>query len=77
MDKTNVKMYLLSSFVIASLSLTSACGKAPQQQNGAMPVDVYEVVQKDVPVISHLSGRANPTRKAEVRPQVSGILQKR
>ncbi len=77
MHKTNLKKYLLSSFVIASLSLTSACGKAPQQQHGAMPVDIFEVVQKDVPVISHLSGRANPTRKAEVRPQVSGILQKR
>ena len=52
MHKTNLKKYLLSSFVIASLSLTSACGKAPQQQHGAMPVDIFEVVQKDVPVIS-------------------------
>lgn len=72
----DVKKYLIPSALLAAVTLT-ACDKAPQQQFGALPVDVYVVKSENVPVISHLTGRANPTRKAEVRPQVSGILQKR
>ena len=72
----DVKKYLLPSAVLAALTLVG-CGDQPQQQGGALPVDVYVVTTENVPVISHLTGRANPTRKAEVRPQVTGILQKR
>ncbi|NLK85796.1 MAG: efflux RND transporter periplasmic adaptor subunit [Aeromonadales bacterium] len=72
----DVKKYLIPSALLAAVTLT-ACDKAPQQQFGALPVDVYVVKSENVPVISHLTGRATPTRKAEVRPQVSGILQKR
>ncbi|MDO5352419.1 MAG: efflux RND transporter periplasmic adaptor subunit [Succinatimonas sp.] len=71
------KKLIVPCALALALSL-SACEKqqaAPQQT--AMPVDVFEVSTLDVPVISHLTGRANATRKAEVRPQVSGILQKR
>lgn len=71
------KKLIVPCTLALALSL-SACDKqqaAPQQT--AMPVDVFEVSTLDVPVISHLTGRANATRKAEVRPQVSGILQKR
>lgn len=71
------KKLIVPCTIALALSL-SACDKqqaAPQQS--AMPVDVFEVSTLDVPVISHLTGRANATRKAEVRPQVSGILQKR
>lgn len=71
------KKLIVPCTLALALSL-SACNKqqaAPQQ--AAMPVDVFEVSTLDVPVISHLTGRANATRKAEVRPQVSGILQKR
>ena len=70
----DVKKYLLPSAVLAALTLVG-CGDQPQQQGGALPVDVYVVTTENVPVISHLTGRANPTRKAEVRPQVTGILQ--
>lgn len=68
---------LAVSCLAASVFALTACDQAQQQQNQAMPVDVYTVKTMDVPVISHLTGRANPTRKAEVRPQVNGILQKR
>ncbi len=51
--------------------------KSQSYQPQALPVDVFTVTTMDVPVISHLSGRANPTRKAEVRPQVNGVIQKR
>ncbi len=63
--------------IAASVLALTACDQVQQQQKQAMPVDVYTVKTMDVPVISHLTGRANPTRKAEVRPQVNGILQKR
>ncbi len=69
----------LSAIAAATLllSLTSCGDEAQQQAMGPLPVDIYTVVNMDVPVVSHLTGRANPTRKAEVRPQVSGVIQKR
>jgi membrane fusion protein, multidrug efflux system len=76
MSLFKTKNLIPCTFAAAVLTLT-ACGEAPQQQHGAMPVDVTVVTTMDVPVVSHLTGRANSTRKAEVRPQVSGILQKR
>ncbi len=73
---TKHKSLIAVSF--ASMLLVTACGgdeKRPQGQ--ALPVDVFTVITKDVPVSSRLTGRANPRRKAEVRPQVSGIIQSR
>ncbi|MCR5536840.1 MAG: efflux RND transporter periplasmic adaptor subunit [Succinivibrio sp.] len=65
-------------YVLVCSALLVGCGQenAPQQRM-ALPVDIFTVTTMDVPVISHLTGRANPTRKAEVRPQVGGIIQKR
>ncbi|MGN1280414.1 MAG: efflux RND transporter periplasmic adaptor subunit [Succinivibrio sp.] len=71
------KHIFLMSCTIATAVIFSSCGQQEQQQHGAMPVDVFTIKTENIPVISHLSGRANPTRKAEVRPQVTGILQKR
>ena len=72
----NNKFLSLCASALAIYLLTG-CDNEQNQQHGAMPVDVTIVTRKDVPVVSHLTGRANPTRKAEVRPQVTGILQKR
>ena len=70
--------YLIPTAIAAALLCTSACSDdAAQGQSQAMPVDVYTVITKDVPISSRLTGRANATRKAEVRPQVSGIIQER
>ena len=76
MSMSKVNKYLLPCALFASIALT-ACGEAPQQQQHALPVDIFTVEAKDIPLVDHLTGRANPTRKAEVRPQVTGILQKR
>lgn len=73
---SKVNKSLLPCALFASIALT-ACGEAPQQQQHALPVDIFTVEAKDIPLVDHLTGRANPTRKAEVRPQVTGILQKR
>ncbi|MBS0211940.1 MAG: efflux RND transporter periplasmic adaptor subunit [Proteobacteria bacterium] len=66
---------------VASLAL-SACGGggAPQQQGGAMPppeVGVVTVNAISAPMARELVGRLYPTRSADVRARVAGVLQKR
>lgn len=63
--------------VLAAGYIFKQCSGEGQVQGAGLPVDVYEVQGMDVPIRSNLTGRANPMRKAEVRPQVSGIIQKR
>lgn len=41
------------------------------------PVSVLELAQEPLPVINELPGRVSPTRLAEVRPRVSGIVVER
>ena len=67
------------------LLLAAACGLAPlavnaQPPGGAMPptpVSVLELKPEPLPVINELPGRVSPTRLAEVRPRVSGIVSER
>jgi len=64
---------------LLSLSL-AACQKGQPTQNAAPPppeVTVIEMTPSDVDLTTELPGRAVAFRRAEVRPQVSGILQKR
>lgn len=53
---------------------TSGAGMTPP---GAPEVSVIEVAASDVPLQTELPGRTSAYRKAEVRPQVGGIIQKR
>ena len=57
----------------------SGCGKAPQQQMQMPPAEVGVVVAKAqaVPLTRDLVGRLYPTRSADVRARVAGVLQKR
>lgn len=65
--------------------LAAACSLAPlsvnaQAPGGAMPptpVSVLELKPEPLPVINELPGRVSPTRLAEVRPRVSGIVSER
>ena len=65
------------------LVLTAACKKEEQQQANPMAmmgtpeVVVYQVVEQMIRPQVELPGRTAAFRVAEVRPQVSGILQKR
>lgn len=70
---------LIPGAIALSVFLLSGCGEeaASQVAAAAVPVDVAIVSTMDVPVTSRLTGRADPVRKAEVRPQVSGIILKR
>ena len=70
---------LIPGAIALSVFLLSGCGEetANQVAAAAVPVDVAIVSTMDVPVTSRLTGRADPVRKAEVRPQVSGLILKR
>lgn len=76
LSKVN-KKHLLPSALAVALLLTG-CGEEQKQAGPqSMPVDVYTVHTMEVPIVSNLTGRVSATRRAEVRPQVSGIIQKR
>jgi len=71
----------LSALVLVALLGVSACkkgeegGKAPP---GAVPpppeVSIITIQPMTIPVLNELPGRVTPTRIAEVRPRVSGII---
>jgi membrane fusion protein (multidrug efflux system) len=67
--------------IIAGLAaLVSGCGEQPSGQAGEAPqmppvgVSVVTVVPETLPITNELPGRIAPTRIAEVRPRVSGIV---
>lgn len=70
-------------FVIATtmvISLLTACGNKQAASSAApapMEVGVVKVSASDVPLWVELPGRTAAYRKAEVRPQVSGIIERR
>ena len=76
MNKTN----LTAIFGILLMGLlTNGCGKkgAPAPpQSGPPEVSVITVQQQRVALTTELSGRVAASQTAEVRPQVSGIIQK-
>lgn len=67
----------LSTLIASSLFL-AACGKAPEQQGAPppMPVTVVTLKAENVALTRELAGRANASQLAEVRPQVSGIVER-
>ena len=76
MNRTG-KLITLASLAVAAAIAIQGCGKQQQAQQQAVPVDVYTVKTMNVPVTSRLTGRANPVKQAEVRPQVNGVILKR
>lgn len=69
-----------SSFLVIVLWVLSGCSE-PAAQATAAPmapeVGVYQIKASTVAYTSELPGRTTDFRQAEIRPQVSGILQKR
>ena len=68
---------VLLLFLIPVLLLASACEDSSEKTQ-QKPFDVTALViePQTVPIQTELSARVNALRKAEVRPQVNGILQK-
>lgn len=66
--------------VLSLLTFIAACtesNSAPQATPGApppMPVSIVEVAPEQLAITNQLPGRIAPTRIAEVRPRVSGIV---
>ncbi|MDR0587642.1 MAG: efflux RND transporter periplasmic adaptor subunit [Burkholderiales bacterium] len=76
--------HLTKSVIVATLAglILSGCGKgngtAPAASGmNAVEVGVIEVTPRKLVVTTELPGRTSPYQVAEVRPQVSGIIQKR
>jgi membrane fusion protein (multidrug efflux system) len=59
--------------------LGCACSKGEQDRRGKEAPEVgYRIIHPTaVPIVSELPGRINALRTAEVRPQISGVIQKR
>ncbi len=76
--KTALKQAVLG---VVSLSLIAGCSENTGGQVGAVPpptsVEVATLAPRDVVLSTELPGRVASLRKAEVRPQVTGIIQKR
>ena len=76
---------LIKTFSLTCLSLLAinlvACNEdaQPSQQQAmrGLPVDFIPATTMDVPVTTSLIGRTVSVKSAEVRPQVTGIIQKR
>ncbi len=76
---SQIKYLTLLAIGVVSASLLVACGpKAPEvAETPPIEVGVISVSTASATVMSDLPGRTSAYRKAEVRPQVSGIIQKR
>lgn len=71
--------------LLCAAAVLTACnqeggGESASAGGGGRPpaaVGVVEVVPKDLKIVAELPGRINPTRIAEVRPRVGGIIEER
>jgi membrane fusion protein (multidrug efflux system) len=74
-----MKIFRMSVFLIAGLSL-AGCGRRAAQTPPARPpqdVGVVTLAPERVEIVTELPGRTSSFRVAEVRPQVGGIVLKR
>ncbi|HIU36992.1 MAG TPA: efflux RND transporter periplasmic adaptor subunit [Candidatus Aphodousia faecigallinarum] len=71
------KYAALALSVVAALSLAGCKDQAPSAQKGPQEVGVVTVEISTPVMTTELSGRTSAYQVAEVRPQISGIIQKR
>src|SRR5690606_34911011 len=74
-----LKSLALSLGAAVLVAIVSLPGSAVAQMppNRPVPVGVSTVQPQDVPITNELPGRIAPTRIAEVRPRVAGIVVER
>jgi membrane fusion protein (multidrug efflux system) len=73
------RLVLLGALAVAGAVSLSGCGKqaGPPPKMPPQQVGVVTVTEQPVPLIAELPGRTSPFAVSEVRPQISGIVQKR
>ena len=74
---TSARSHGLRVAPIALLMLLAACSQEKAPKQGPVEVGVVTLSAQNVTVASELPGRTVSTSMSEVRPQVSGIIQKR
>ncbi len=69
----------IALFCLATTAALAGCGKAPQAPHQMPPAEVGVITAHatSVPLVQELVGRLYPTRSADVRARVAGVLQKR
>ncbi|KQS01326.1 hemolysin D [Sphingomonas sp. Leaf357] len=75
----NIRPAASLSMILAALAL-SACGnsnKKPGREQGTPEVGYVVVQPTSVPITTDLGGRTTAYQSSEVRPQVSGVIQRR
>jgi membrane fusion protein (multidrug efflux system) len=73
-DKSIMKLHVL--LIVGSTLLIFACRKGDPPRPPPPTVQVSEVVQQDVPIYREWVGTLNGFVNAEIRPQVTGYIQK-
>lgn len=72
---------LRATFLLSALVLLAGCQQEPQAQAQQAPppsaVGIVTMAAEALPITNELPGRIAPTRLAEVRPRVSGIVVER
>jgi membrane fusion protein (multidrug efflux system) len=79
MQRNNRTRLIAAALLLSVGLMTTACAKkeAPKPQGGPPEVGVITVQPQRVALTTELSGRTSAYLIAEVRPQVTGIIQKR
>ena len=75
-----MKQPLISTLMLGASLMLAACGQSTSQPPAAPPaaeVAVIEITRGPVPLTRELVGRLAPTRVAEVRARVAGIILER
>ena len=73
---SNAAVTLSIAAIVASAAV-SFPAVAQMPPNMPVPVSVLTVAPENVPILNELPGRIAPTRIAEVRPRISGIVEQR
>lgn len=76
-SKFTPKYAAVALSVVAALSLAGCKGDAPSAPKGPQEVGVVTVELSTPVMTTELAGRTSAYQVAEVRPQISGIIQKR
>ncbi|HEX2759055.1 MAG TPA: efflux RND transporter periplasmic adaptor subunit [Rhizomicrobium sp.] len=70
-------MSRLFLFALASTLALASCGQPPQQKMPPPQVGVVVIKETPITLTTELPGRTSPYAVSEIRPQISGIVQKR